>query len=186
MADEARGEQARGEQAQREQARGEGNPGGWDRLGGTLATTLGAVTLVAGLTWVLLNLDGPGPALDVSVGVVLAIGGLILLMPHRLRLPRLGTGLVAGVAAPAGTAAGLAASSATTGGMYAYVVERGFPFRWVGRGAAADDPDVARRLAESASWQVDVVALGVNLLVWAYVGLIVAAVAVPVFRRLGR
>lgn len=188
MANEAQSEQTPDEQTP-DSATGAGpdsSPDGWGRLGGALATMLGAVTLVAGLTWVLINLHGPRPALDVSVGVVLALGGLVLLLPHRLRLPRLRTGLVAGVSALAGTGAGLAASTATTCCRYAYVAERGFPFRWVARGAAGDDPDVARRLAESAGWQVDAVALGVNLLVWAYAGLVVMAVAVPVFRRLAR
>ena len=81
-------------------------------------------------------------------GCVLSLGGLVLLMPHRIGLPRAGhrasPRLVAGVG---GTAAGIAVETATACCTYAYVVDRGFPFIWLQRGGVADDPDVARRLA---------------------------------------
>src|SRR3954468_4949671 len=91
---------------------------------------LGALTLVGGLTWLLLNLHGPHQWLDGTVGAVLAAGGLVLLMPHRLRLPGLLTAAAATLAALVGAAAGLLAATASTCCTYAYVVQRGWPFGW--------------------------------------------------------
>jgi hypothetical protein len=139
---------------------------------------IGAVTLVGGLTWVLLNLHGPHPVLDVSVGAVLAAGGLVLLMPHRVRLPGAVTAGAAALAALAGGAAGIAAGSVQICCAYAYVVQRGWPFRWLSRGGVAGDPETARRLAQSARWHVDAVSLGADLLVWAYAGMVIVAVAI--------
>jgi hypothetical protein len=156
----------------------EQRPVGWARLGAILATTVGGLSLVGGLTWLLLNLHGPAPSVDVAVGAILAIGGLVLLMPHRLRLPRAATGIAAAVAGIGGTAAGLAAGSATVCCMFAYVAERGFPFRWLRRGGVADDPEMARRLAEASGWHVDVASLAVNLVVWAYAGILLVALVV--------
>jgi hypothetical protein len=99
------------------------------------------------------------------VGAVLALGGLVLLMPHRLRLPRTVTWIAAAVAGLGGTAAGLAAGSAMVCCMFAYVAERGFPFRWLRRGGVADDSETARRLAEASGWHVDVASLAVNVVV---------------------
>lgn len=184
MADEASSDEA-----VREQAPGTGQEAPADREvqadGGrtwrVLGTLLGAVSLVGGLTWVLLNLHGPTPYVDLAAGVVLALGGLILLMPHRIHLPR-AAWLTAAGAGVAGTAAGIASSTANVYGMFAYVVDRGFPFRFLQRGGVADDPEVARRLAATDSWQVDVAALTINVLVWAYLGLLVFAL-VRLLRR---
>ena len=155
---------------------------GWLRAGGALLTVLGAVSLVAGLTWLLLNLHGPHPATDLGVGAVLAAGGLVLLLPHRIELPPLVTAVAAGVTALAGTAAGLASSSAQTCCDFAYIVDRGWPFHWVQRGALASDPDTARRLAQAGNWQVDALSLMTNLVLWAYVGILIVAIAVLVRR----
>jgi hypothetical protein len=154
----------------------------WRRAGALLSGALGAVALVGGLTWLLLNLHGPRIATDVLVGVVLAVGGLVLLMPHRVRLRPARTAAVAVAAAVLGTLAGLAVSAAQLAGMWAYVMARGYPFRWVGRGAQADDPAVARRLAEAADWQIDVVALAGDLLFWGIAGILVV-VAVDLVRQ---
>jgi hypothetical protein len=157
--------------------------GWWRTIGALLSGVLGAVTLVGGLTWLLLNLHGPRIATDVLVGVVLAVGGLVLLMPHRIRLRPARTAVVALATAAVGTLAGLLVSTAQVGGMFVYVTARGYPFRWAGRGAEAGDPAEARRLAEAADWQIDVVALAGDLLFWAFVG-IVAMVVVDVAGRL--
>lgn len=154
----------------------------WQAVGAALRGTLGALSLVGGLTWLLLNLHGPRFVTDVLVGVVLAAGGLVLLMPHRVRLRPVPSLLGAGAAALAGTAAGLLVSTSQLGGLYAYVTARGYPFHWVQRGAGATDPDTARRLADTARWQLDPVALIGDVLFWAYAGLLVL-VAVDRARR---
>ncbi len=140
--------------------------------GAVLRSTLGAVTLVGGLAWLLLNIQGPQVLTDVLVGAVLAAGGLVLLMPHRIRLGR-AERYGAAVTALAGTAAGLLILRAQLGGMYAYVQGRGYPFEWVRRGAVAEDPDTARRLAGTANWQVDVPAVAGGVLFWGYAGMLV-------------
>jgi len=144
---------------------------------------LGAASLVAGLTWILLNLSGPSAVLDTAVGCVLAAGGLVLLMPHRIRLPRLATAAAMTVTALGGSAAGVFAQRAEACCSYAYIVDRGWPFHWVQRAAIADDPDTAQRLAQGANWHVDLVSLAGNLLVFAYAGLIVVVIAVLIRRR---
>ncbi|MCA2218648.1 hypothetical protein [Jidongwangia harbinensis] len=159
-----------------------GRPAVWRWVLGLFGTALGAVSLVAGLTWTLLYVEGPQPVVDVTVGVVLALGGLVLLMPHRLPLPPLATTAAAAGTALAGTAAGLAAGTTRVCCMYGYVAERGFPLRWQARGAIADDPDTARRLAEDSGWHVDLAALAANLFVWSYVGMLVVALVVLVRR----
>lgn len=146
---------------------------------------LGAVTLVGGLTWILVNLTGPNPVLDMVIGGVLAAGALVLLMPHRIRLPRLLTLVAVVGAGVAGTAAGLLASTEQTCCSYAYVVDRGWPFHWVGRGAVATDPDTAFRLTQDADWQVNLLSLGGNVLLWAYVGMLLVVIAVLVRRARG-
>ena len=155
---------------------------GRGRIGAALVTMIGAVSLVCGLTWVLLNLHGPNPFVDLAAGVVLSLGGLVLLMPHRIQLPGVATGIAAAVAAAGGTAAGVLVKTATVCCMFAYVVNRGFPFFWLQRGGVADDPDVAQRLAATDSLHVDVSGLVLNLFIWAHVGVLVMAVVVLVRR----
>ena len=155
---------------------------GWQQLRAVFGGLVGALTLVGGLTWLLLNLNGPHPALDALVGVVFAAGGLVLLMPHRIRLPGLVTSAAAAGAGLGGTAVGLVAGSAQLCCAFAYAMARGWPFHWVQRGAVADDPDNARRLALGADWQVDVVGLIGNLVFWAYAGMLIVA-AVGLARR---
>jgi hypothetical protein len=132
------------------------------RLGRGLGAALGGLSLVGGLTWMLLNLHGPQPVVDLAVGVVLALGGLVLLMPHRTRLPGRRTTLVAAVAGVVGAGAGLIGKAEHLCCMYTYIVERGFPFRWLTRGGIADDPATARTLAAGDGWHVDVAALAVE------------------------
>jgi hypothetical protein len=138
-----------------------------------LGELLGALTLVGGLTWVLLNLHGPHGLVDVAVGVVLAAGGLVLLMPHRVQLPGRPTLGGAAVVALAGTATGLLVTAASACCSYAYVVQRGWPFAWLNKGAWGDDAATARLVAASAGWQVDAIALAADLLVFAYAGMLV-------------
>jgi hypothetical protein len=130
---------------------------------------------------VLINLHGLHTVLDSVVGIVLAAGGLVLLMPHRITLPRRITGLTAVGAALAGTAASLVVT-VTQANSLAYVIERGWPFHWAQRGGIAEDPDTARRIAQAADWQIDGVALGGDLLLWAYAGMLVLVVVVLVRR----
>lgn len=146
---------------------------------------LGAFSLVGGVTWIMLNLHLASAVLDTAVGSVLAAGGLVLLMPHRIRLPRTATAITMTVTAVLGTAAGLLAGTAKYCCDVAYIVDRGWPFHWVQRGALADDSVTAYRLAQSGNWQVDLVSLSANLLVWAYAGLVVVVIAVLVRRARG-
>jgi hypothetical protein len=144
---------------------------------------LGALSLVCGLTWILVTVHGPSAAVDLTMGGVFTVAGLVLLMPHRIRLPRLVTATVMVMVAIAGTAAGLAHATVRTGGMYAYIADRGFPATWVQRGAIADDPAVAERLAHAANWTVDLISLVTNLLFWAYAGMILVVIAVLIRRK---
>jgi hypothetical protein len=158
----------------------------WHRGGRLLRWLLGAATLVGGLTWILLNMHTATLLLDVTIGVVLVAGGLVLLMPHRIALPRAVTAVVVTLAALIGTGAGLAAADRQVCCRFAYVEDRGWPVEWVQRGAAADDPDAARRLAESADWTVDVFSLAADLVLWAYAGMLIVVAAVLVRRRRDR
>jgi hypothetical protein len=154
----------------------------WVVTGRALRFLLGALSLVGGLTWILLNVHAASAALDTAVGTVLALGGLVLLMPHRVRLPRRSTAAVMTGFALAGTAAGLLAAQSRVCCEFAAITDRGWPFHWAQRGAVADDPETAARLARSASWTVDLLSLVADLLIWSYVGLIVV-VAVVLVRR---
>lgn len=153
------------------------------RVARFLVGMLGALTLVGGLTWILINLQAPEPVVDVVVGLVLAAGGLILLMPHRVRLPRRAAWITAAVTGLAGSAAGVLYHSAYLCCSFAYVEQRGFPFRWLSHGATAEDPGSARRLAAGADWHADVPTLAVDVVVWAYAGLVVLAVVSALRRR---
>jgi len=101
---------------------------------------LGVVSLVGGLTWILLNLGAPRPVTDMIVGVVLAGGGLVLLMPHRIPLPARATATATVGAAVAGTLAGTITESTQLGGMYAYQASRGWPSAWISGAAPAATP----------------------------------------------
>jgi hypothetical protein len=147
---------------------------------------LGAISLVGGLTWILLNLAPPVPAVDIAVGVVVALGGLVLLMPHRVRLPRRPGWLVALGAGVAGTVAGLVASTSAACCSYTYVEGRGFPFTWLSRGATADSLDAARRATASSGWAVDAVSLVTSAFVWAYAGLVILTLVTLVRRGRAR
>jgi hypothetical protein len=153
----------------------------WSPLGNTLRWLLGAGSLVAGFTWALINTSNPSAVVDALVGCVLVAGGLVLLMPHRIKLPRRATAVAMTAAALAGTAAGLAEYQQTWSG-YAYIADRGWPFHWAQRGAIADDAETARRLTESADWHVDLVALAGTLLFFAYVGLVLVVIGVLIRR----
>jgi hypothetical protein len=155
------------------------------QFGAVVRNLLGALSLVGGLTWILLNLGAPRPVTDMIVGVVLAGGGLVLLMPHRVPLPGRVTAAATVGAALAGTLAGSLAESTGIGGMYAYLASRGWPSAWLTRGGLADDPTTARQLAEQSGWQLDAVSLAADLYFWAFTGLLLAA-AVGLARRAAR
>jgi len=138
---------------------------------------LGAVSLVGGLTWILLNLGAPRPVTDMIVGVVLAAGGLVLLMPHRVRLPGRATAAATIAAALGGTLAGVIAESTQLGGMWAYMASRGWPSAWVSRAGLGGDAATARQVAEQSAWQVDAVNLAADLYFWAFVGLLLVVAA---------
>ena len=154
-------------------------------FGTVLRGLLGALSLVGGLTWILLNLSAPRPGTDVLVGGVLAAGGLVLLMPHRVRLPGRLTAAASAVAAVAGTLAGTLSESTGISGMIGYFAVRGWPSAWLSRGALADDLATARERAEQSGWQLDAVNLAANLYFWAFVGLLVVAAAGLLRRRAG-
>lgn len=155
----------------------------WAGAGRFARWLLGALSLVGGLTWILFAPHGPAAALDLTVGAVFAAAGLVLLMPHRIRLPRLVTTIVMTMVAIAGTAAGLAVATERSGGSYVFVINRGFPFSWAQRAAVADDPVTAERLARGSHWAVDLVSGAVDLLFWAYAGMLLVVIAVLVRRR---
>jgi hypothetical protein len=154
------------------------------RAGGVVRGLLGAVSLVGGLTWILLNLDAPRPVSDLIVGLVLAAGGLVLLMPHRVDLPGRATAAATAGAAIGGTLAGSVATTITTGGAFVYVASHGWPHAWLARGATAPDPVAARVAANQSSWQADAVNLVADLYFWALVGLLLLA-AFVLIRRTG-
>jgi hypothetical protein len=154
----------------------------WVVTGRALRFVLGALSLVGGLTWILLNLHVSTAALDAGVGAVLAAGGLVLLMPHRIRLPRRLTAIAMSGFALAGTAAGLTVESSRQCCEFAYITERGWPFHWASRGGLADDPETAMRLARSSAWSADLVSLAADLLIFSYVGLLLMVVVVLVGR----
>lgn len=160
-----------------------GETGTGPRIGALIRGLAGAVTLVGALTWILLNLQSPGRLADLVVGGVLAVGGLVLLMPHRVPLPALLTASAAAVTAAVGALAGLLAETTRVGGMWAYVARRGWPYEWLNRGAVADDPRTAQALAERASWQVDAVNLAATAVFWGFLGLLVAAAVTKVRTR---
>lgn len=155
----------------------------WVVTGRALRLVVGALSLVGGLTWVLLNIHVDSAALDAAVGTVLAAGGLVLLMPHRIRLPRRVTAVVTAGFALGGTAAGLLVERSQVCCEFAYVAERGWPFHLAARGAVADDPETAFRLAPASNWAVDAVSLAADLVVWSYAGLLLV-VLVVLARRL--
>ena len=149
----------------------------WGRAGGVARGLLGAVSLVGGLTWILLNLGAPRPVTDMVVGLVLAGAGLVLLMPHRVALPGRATAAATAGTAVVGTLAGALTESTQLGGMWAYLASRGWPSAWLTRGGIGGDPATARQVAEQAGWQVDAVNLAADLYFWALVGLLAVAAA---------
>jgi hypothetical protein len=154
----------------------------WQRLRTASGGLVGALTLVGGLTWLLLYLPGRHLALDATVGLVFAAGGLVLLMPHRVRLPgRLTAGTAAAVAT-AGTVAGLVIGTAQGCCAFIYAMTRGFPFDWLQREAVAGDSATARRLAQGSDWQVNAIGLAGDLAFWAYAGMLVVVVFLLVRR----
>ncbi|MEV4344839.1 hypothetical protein AB0J83_10215 [Actinoplanes sp. NPDC049596] len=152
------------------------------RAGSGLRFALGALSLVLGITWILLNLHSASVRLDLLIGAVLAAGGLVLLMPHRISLPPRGTAIAMTGTALAGTAAGLVVSKSQLCCMFAFIVDRGWPFTWATKGAVADDPDVATRLADSAGWSANFLPLAADLLLFSYVGLLLTVIYVLVRR----
>ncbi|WP_212994246.1 hypothetical protein [Actinoplanes auranticolor] len=148
-----------------------------DRAGAAVRGVLGALSLVGGLTWILLTLGAPRPVTDLAVGVVLAVGGLVLLMPHRVPLPGRATAAATIGAAVAGTLAGGLAQSTQLGGMYVYLATRGWPSAWIARAGSGGDPATARQVAEQSRWQIDAVNLAADLYFWAFVGLLLVAAA---------
>jgi hypothetical protein len=148
------------------------------RAGAVVRGLLGAVSLVGGLTWILLNLDAPHPVTDLIVGVVLAAGGLVLLMPHRVALPGRATAAATAGAAVAGTLAGCLSESTRLGGTFVYLASRGWPSAWISRAGLGGDPATARQVAEQSGWQIDAVNLAADVYFWAFAGLLLVAAAV--------
>jgi hypothetical protein len=145
------------------------------RAGAAVRGLIGALSLVGGLTWILLNLSAPRPVTDLIVGGVPAVGGLVLLMPHRVPLPARATAVATVGVAVGGTLAGVLIESTRLGGMWAYLATRGWPSAWLARGGVGGDPAAARQVAEQSGWQIDAVNLAVDLYFWAFVGLLLGA-----------
>ena len=154
----------------------------WASAGALLRWLLGAFSLVGGLTWMLFTMHAPTVGVDLAVSTVLAAAGLVLHMPHRIRLPRLVTAVVMTATAVAGTLAGLVDETVRTCCSYVFIADRGWPFAWARSGAVADDPITASQLARSASWSVDAVSIAADLLLWAYVGMLLVVIGVLVRR----
>ncbi|GIM95719.1 hypothetical protein [Paractinoplanes toevensis] len=154
----------------------------WTAAGRLVRWLAGALSLVGGLTWILVSTH---EWVDLGAGLVLAAAGLVLLMPHRIRLPRRLTALVMAGFALVGTAAGLVALTERTCCSYAVIADRGWPFTWMQKGAIADDPATAQRLADSSNWNVDLVSLTANVVLWAYAGLLLVVIGVLVRRARG-
>ena len=158
----------------------------WRLVLSVLRALAGGVSLVLGLLWLLLTTtQGKFTGTDIAVGTVLAAAGLVLLMPHRIQLPRPATAITAGVVGVGGTAAGLMVRTAQSCCDFAYVVDRGWPFHWLERGAVADSPDTAYRLAQTAGWDTNVITLATDLVLWAYAGMLLVVIGVLVRRALG-
>jgi hypothetical protein len=153
----------------------------WAATGRLARWLLGAFSLVGGLTWLLVTTHG---LTDVVVALVLAAAGLVLLMPHRIQLPRRLTALVMTGFAVVGTLAGLVVLTERVGS-FAYAADRGWPFMWIQRYAVADDPTTARSLADSANWTVDLISLVMNLVLWAYAGMLLVVIGVLMRRTRG-
>jgi hypothetical protein len=146
-------------------------------LGGQLRVVLGALSLVGGLTWLLLNASGSLRGVDVATGVILVASGLVLVLHRHIPWPTRPALPVAGVATVFGATTTLGVHSAALGGMFAYVERRGFPFTWLSRGGVADDPETARQAAAMDAWDVSVLPLLVNMFVWASAGVVIVVLA---------
>jgi hypothetical protein len=151
-----------------------------------LRLAAGQVSLTTGVFWLLMSLPGVHPR-DLFTGAALAGGGLVLLLWRRVPLSGRLALAAAGLAGLAGTAAGLAVRSAALCCMFSYGEGRGWPYTWLGRGAVADSPGEARRLAGAEDWAMtSVTALVADVAVWAYTGLVLIVVSVLVRRAVRR
>jgi hypothetical protein len=159
---------------------------GWAIILRVFRALAGGISLVLGVLWILLNsVENAARVTDIVVGVVLTAAGLVLLMPHRVRLPRPATAIVAAVVGLGGTMAGLAVRTAQLCCMFGFFVDRGWPFHWLSRGGTADTPAAAYRLEQGASWDVNVLTLAADLVLWAYAGMLLVVIAVLVRRARG-
>ncbi len=151
--------------------------GGWSQVARLL---LGGAYLALGVAWGL----GDAPRVTgIVMGVVMAAGGLVLLLTRRFRLPARSLWAVVAGTVLLGALAGLTVRSTAMGGMYGYTERRGFPFAWLTRGAVADDADAARQAAEAAAWQVGVAPLLGTVVVYAAAGILVLVLALALRRH---
>ena len=126
--------------------------------------------------------------LDLSMGVSLRDGPyllfhVVLLMPHRIRLPRFATAVTMTATALVGALAGLTSKTTQTCCTYAEFSERGWPFHWAQRSALGDTANEAHLLVKASTWHVDLVALAGTLLVFAYVGMLLIVVTTLIRRH---
>lgn len=135
----------------------------------------GLLSVAAGVFWLVMAPVG-GDGGDVVTGAALILGGVVLLVWDRLRMPGWAVAAGAGAAGLVGTLAGLFVFWAGVCCMFAYSEGRGWPFTWLSRGATADDPEVARQLAVAEGWEVDLTRLCASAVVWSYAGMVLLAV----------
>ncbi|WP_229075676.1 hypothetical protein [Actinoplanes sp. DH11] len=143
----------------------------------------GSLGLLAGGFWLVMTLLSGDPQ-AASTGALPIGGGLVLLCWDRLRLPARRVAAAVAMIIPAGLAAGLAVERTVLGGMFGWFAYRGWPFTWLERGAAADSPAEARRLAEASDWAVEPFRLVVDVVLWAYAGLVLSAGVILLVRAL--
>ncbi|MBO3740426.1 hypothetical protein [Actinoplanes flavus] len=142
-------------------------------LVGPARAGIGLMSLLVGGFWLVMSPNG-GDLTDAFMGAVVAAGGLVLLLWHRLGLSGRPVSVAAGAAGVTGTLAGLTVYAGGVCCMFSFSESRGWPLTWLGRGAVADTEDEAIRLARAESWGVYPSDLLVDLVVWAYAGMVLA------------
>ncbi|MBB3097265.1 putative membrane protein YphA (DoxX/SURF4 family) [Actinoplanes campanulatus] len=150
---------------------------------GPARAAIGLISLVLGGFWLVMSPNG-GDLTDAFMGAVVAAGGLVLLLWHRLGLSGRLVSVAAGAAGVTGTLAGLTVYASGICCMFSFGESRGWPLTWLGRGAVADTSDEAIRLARLESWGVYPTDLLIDLVVWAYAGMVLAVLIGLVVRAI--
>ncbi|GGN55817.1 hypothetical protein GCM10010112_07020 [Actinoplanes lobatus] len=150
---------------------------------GPVRAGIGLLSVLAGGFWLVMSPFG-GDLTDAFMGAVVAAGGLVLLLWHRLGLSGRLVSVAAGVTGVTGALAGLTVYASGLCCMFSFFESRGWPLTWLGRGAVADTSDEAIRLARAESWGVYPSDLVIDLVVWAYAGMVLAVLIGLVVRAI--